>query len=72
VFARRQKLKVQGIIAPERLYTREGVLRAAGIGDESLLEAKKSGMVKAIRCGTRVYFSGDELIAWIKSHRSDA
>jgi len=67
--ARWKKTKCHGVLAPDRLYTKEGVLRACGLGDEALLAAKQSGIVTAIRCGVRVYFSGDELIAWIKSHK---
>lgn len=67
-----KRQKCHGVLAPDRLYTKEGVMRAAGIGSESLLAAKQSGMVTAIRCGVRVYFSGEELIAWIKSHRKES
>ena len=63
-----KRQKCYGVLAPERLYTKEGVMRAAGIGSGSLFKAKQSGIVTAIPCGVRVYFSGDELIAWIKSH----
>lgn len=59
-----------GILAPERLYTKEGCMKAAGIGRKTLLEAKRSGMVKAIAAGERVYFRGSELIAWIESHEN--
>lgn len=57
-----------GCLAPERLYTPEGAMRHAGLGRESLLQARKSGMVVPIELGRRVYYSGDQLIRWIKSH----
>lgn len=63
-----KRQKCYGVLAPERLYTKEGVMRAAGLGSESLLKAKQSGMVTAIPCGVRVYFKGSELIEWIASH----
>ena len=64
----RKRTRCVGVIDPERLYTKEGCKRFAGIGRQVLLEAKRSGMVKAIQAGMRVYFRGSELIAWIESH----
>jgi hypothetical protein len=63
-----RKTKCHGVRAPERLYTKEGCMKAAGIGRKTLLEAKRSGIVKAIPAGERVYFRGSELIAWIESY----
>ena len=54
-----------GILRPEDLLTKEGVQRAAGMGHEALMNAKRSGIVKALRSGKRVYFKGSELIEWI-------
>jgi hypothetical protein len=65
------KSRCVGVIAPERIYTKEGVMRFAGMGRKTLLEAKKSGIVKAIPAGERVYFKGSELIAWIESQSKE-
>jgi len=62
------KTRCLGVLSPNNLYTKEGVMRAAGIGRKTLMEAKASGIVKAIPAGERVYFRGSELIAWIESH----
>lgn len=57
--------RCQGVLAPDRLYTVEGVLKAAGIGHVQLAEARQSKHVTPIYHGRRVYYQGAELIAWI-------
>lgn len=64
----RHVTKCFGRIDPGAVYTTEGCMRYGGIGRESLFQARKSGMVKPIEVGKRVYYGGDELIAWIRSH----
>lgn len=63
----RRNPNVEGELAPERVYTTEGVMRACGIGTDQLIDARASGIVKAYFRGTRVYYKGSELIAWILS-----
>ena len=58
--------RVLGELCPNRLYTREGCMRFAGIGNDSLAQARQSGMVKPLECGRRLYYRGSELIAWIE------
>lgn len=67
---RKHFVEVEGILRPDSIYTVEGVLRAAGIGRETLSEARRSGIVKPIEIGKRVYYRGEQLIAWIESQAS--
>lgn len=67
--APRHVTKCLGRIDATAIYTPEGCMRYAGLGRESLLQARKSGIVEPIPHGRRVYYAGDELIAWIKSLR---
>jgi hypothetical protein len=67
---KRHVTKCLGRIEPYAVYTTEGCLRYAGLGRESLLLARKSGLVTPIEVGKRVYYGGDELIAWIKSQKT--
>ena len=46
---------------------REGVLRVFGLGAMSLMEARKSGIVKPLMACNRAYYRASELIAWIES-----
>lgn len=66
----RRVTRCLGRLDAQSLYTTEGCLRYAGLGRESLLEARRSGIVKPIPCGKRVYYAGEELIQWIKSKAS--
>lgn len=70
--AEAQRIRCVGRIDPDALYTNEGCWRFAGIGRDSLIDARASGLVKAIPCGRRVYYRGAELIAWIESHAERA
>jgi hypothetical protein len=58
-----------GFIAPERLYTTEGVNLAIGLARESLRSARASGIVKPIKVGSHLYYEGAEIIAWLRSHK---
>jgi hypothetical protein len=64
---RRTVGRCAGVLAPERVYTVEGCLRAAGLGHESLAQARRSGLVRPIVVGRRVYYLGSELVEWVKS-----
>lgn len=66
---RRHVAKCLGRIDATAVYTTEGCMRYAGLGRESLSQARKSGLVEPIEHGRRVYYGGDQLIAWIKSLR---
>jgi len=63
-------LSVVGVIHPDSLYTTEGVLNFAGLGNDSLRLARSSGMVHPLKKGKRLYFKGSELIRWIESTSS--
>ena len=65
---KREFEKVEGDLMPGGLLTTEGCLRKAGLGENSLSDARRSGMVKPIFAGRRVYYKTDELIKWIESH----
>lgn len=65
---KRNVTRCLGRIEATAVYTTEGCLRYAGLGRESLAEARQSGVVEPFEVGKRVYYAGDELIAWIKSH----
>lgn len=62
---RRKVRRPIGVIAPNRLYTTEGVMRFAGLGHESLAEARRSGRIKPYEVGRRVFYLGKDIIAWI-------
>lgn len=57
-------------IDPGCFYTLEGVLRFAGLGEKSISEGRRSGKLNPIEIGRRLFYDGNELIEWIKSHRS--
>ena len=63
------KRPVVGRIDADALYTREGCERFAGLGGTMLMQARRSGIVKPIEVGRRLYYRGDELIEWLCSHR---
>lgn len=65
----RKVQKVVGRIDPGAMYTTEGCMRFGGIGRDSLIDARATGIVHPIPVGKRVYYRGDELIEWIKSHK---
>jgi hypothetical protein len=66
---KRHVTKCLGRIDATSVYTTEGCQRYAGLGRESLAEARQSGIVTPIHLGRRDYYGGDELIAWIKSQK---
>lgn len=53
---------VDGILLREALYTVEGVMRATGIGDETLREWRREGKLKGYKVGSRIRYLGGELI----------
>ncbi|MDB4766547.1 hypothetical protein OAG71_02535 [bacterium] len=61
-----------GVINPTCMYNREA-LKEIGIGDRLLSEARKSGIVKPFTPnvggarGRMIFYSGDEVIQWIKT-----
>ena len=63
----KEKTRVVGLLAPGCLLTLEGCMRQAGLGRDSLRLARKSGLVKPIPAGRRIYYRTDELIEWIVS-----
>ncbi len=64
-----RKPPLVGRIDAGALYTREGAERFGGLGGTMLMNARRSGIVKPIQVGRRMYYRGDELIEWICSHR---
>ena len=54
-----------GVIAPERVYTEEGMLKTAGIGRTQLVEARRQGFLLAKARGKRLYYTGAEIIRYI-------
>lgn len=66
---KRKVTKCLGRVDATSIYTTEGCIRCIGLGRELLLQARKSGLVEPIEIGRRMYYCGDELIAWIKSQR---
>ncbi len=60
-----------GVIDPERLYTADALGRI-GIGRVQLMEARRSGLVKPVEAGHRMWYVGAEVIEWILSRRSAA
>lgn len=65
----RRVRKVVGRISPCELYTSEGCMRFAGLGSASLYEARRSGIVKPIEYGKRLYYQGSQLIEWLVSQQ---
>lgn len=62
--------KVGPGLRPDMLYTTEGCMTEGGLGSSSLDEARQSGMVRPVEHGRRLYYLGEELIAWLKSKRA--
>lgn len=58
--------KPRGRIVPGELLTRDACMTEAGLGDDSLLEARKSGIVQPIEIAGRHYYETDQLIEWIR------
>ena len=65
---KRTRTPVYGMLDANRIYTREGVRKAIGIGEQQLSDARRAGIVKPIPCGNFVYYRGADIIAWIESH----
>jgi len=56
-----------GCILPGALYTKEGCMIAAGLGENSLVKARDSGLVLPVKLGKRLFYKGSDLIRWIES-----
>lgn len=63
----RNRTRALGMLDPARLYNAAGLLRHAGIGHEMLRQMRTSGMVTPIDVGSIRWYSGAEVIAWMKS-----
>jgi ribosomal protein S14 len=61
----RRRRKGRGEGRADSVYTPEGVMRSFGLGKMSLLEARRSGMVKMYHRGGRGFYHGKEIIDWI-------
>ena len=56
--------KVIGVIDPRCLYTTDGLMEFAGIGGQSLRDARRAGL-KRYEFGRRVYYRGKDVIRCI-------
>lgn len=65
----RRTRPVVGHVRPEDRYDKNGVMLAAGIGEEKLSDAIKAGIVKPWFVGQRLWFDGADIIALIDSHK---
>lgn len=65
--ARQATRHVEGMIDPERMYTRDGVYQAIGIGEDELMKGRRAGVIKAYQKGKYVYYHGRDVIAWIEA-----
>ena len=61
------KVQCLGIIDPARWYTKESLLRHAGIGGKQLREARRAGYLKAKCRGGRLYWPGSEVVRYLES-----
>lgn len=60
---------VDGVLSADAVYTVEGLRRAAGIGRETLAEARQSGLVKSVLIGKRRFYFGSEIVEWMRRMR---
>lgn len=70
--ATRNRTKAIGMLAPDRLYTANGLRKHAGIGHEVLRKMRQSGQVKYVDVGVQRWYRGHEVIAWIESQAAKA
>jgi len=67
--ARRQPQRVRvdanGSLDPRLTYTKRGLLKAIGLGEEALTEAVHSGKVRPRMIAGRNFYRGSEIEAWI-------
>lgn len=57
---------MNGEIDPSRIYSTEGLKRAAGLGRFTIAEARRSGIVKPRVVGKKLFYLGSEVCQWIK------
>lgn len=55
-----------GKLETNAMYTAQGCKNWFGLGRYSLAEARRSGVVKPIELGGKLYYEGSELIEWIR------
>ncbi len=65
-----RKERVVGIIEPDCLYTLEGCLRYAGIGEKALAEGRQADKLHPVEKSRRLFYKGSELIAWITENQT--
>jgi excisionase family DNA binding protein len=63
----RTRTEPRGYLDPRLTYTKRGLIKAIGIGHESLHEAVASGIVKPVMVGGKNFYRGSEIEAWIWS-----
>ena len=56
-----------GYIDERRLYTADGINAAVGLSVKALEEGRQAGMLRLVLLANRLWYSGDELIAWIQT-----
>ena len=56
-----------GYIDERRLYTADGINAAVGLSVKALEEGRQAGMLRPVLLANRLWYSGDELIAWIQT-----
>lgn len=56
-----------GFLDERRLYTADGVNAAVGLSVKALEEGRQSGMLRPVLLANRLWYSGEELIAWIQA-----
>lgn len=64
---KRKRMRVTGVGFDGQMLTREGVMRVFGLGAMSLMEARKTGIVKALMLSGRAYYRSSEIIRWIEA-----
>ena len=56
-----------GVIWADAVYTAQALAREFGIGRGEIAEARQAGVIKPRLRSGRLYYLGEEVIAWIKS-----
>lgn len=56
-----------GYIDERRLYTADGINAAVGLSVKALEEGRQAGMLRPVLLANRLWYSGEELIAWIQA-----
>lgn len=57
-----------GFLDERRLYTVDGVNAAVGLSVKALDEGRRAGALHPVEMGNRLWYSGEELIAWIQQY----